>query len=175
MQALSGPAGWAILAASAGIAAGAIAGINAMMGGVGGGEFGGYISGSGHPPGDKKQKFSEAYQHYKNQGLSHEEALAKAQAYIKEWEYQGSDIPYMKLGGIITRPTLAMVGEAGPEAVIPLREYISQPGNVNQVSVDRMVARAIEKGLAGIRVMVGGKDVAAVVFREGYRMKQVRI
>lgn len=30
-------------------------------------------------------------------------------------------IPYMAQGGIITRPTIAMLGEAGPEAVIPLR------------------------------------------------------
>ena len=29
-------------------------------------------------------------------------------------------IPYLAAGGIVTRPTLAMVGEAGPEAVIPL-------------------------------------------------------
>jgi hypothetical protein len=31
------------------------------------------------------------------------------------------DIPHLATGGIITRPTLALVGEAGPEAVIPLR------------------------------------------------------
>lgn len=30
------------------------------------------------------------------------------------------DIPRLALGGIVTRPTLALVGEAGPEAVIPL-------------------------------------------------------
>lgn len=30
------------------------------------------------------------------------------------------DIPYLAAGGIVTRPTLAVVGEAGPEAVIPL-------------------------------------------------------
>ncbi len=29
-------------------------------------------------------------------------------------------IPYLAKGGLVTRPTLAMVGEAGPEAVIPL-------------------------------------------------------
>lgn len=29
-------------------------------------------------------------------------------------------IPYLATGGIVTRPTLAMIGEAGPEAVIPL-------------------------------------------------------
>lgn len=30
------------------------------------------------------------------------------------------DIPYLASGGIVTSPTLAMIGEAGPEAVIPL-------------------------------------------------------
>lgn len=30
------------------------------------------------------------------------------------------DIPLLAAGGIVTRPTLAMVGEAGPEAVLPL-------------------------------------------------------
>jgi SLT domain-containing protein len=29
-------------------------------------------------------------------------------------------VPKLAAGGIVTRPTLAMVGEAGPEAVIPL-------------------------------------------------------
>lgn len=31
------------------------------------------------------------------------------------------NIPYLAKGGIVTRPTLAMIGEAGPEAVVPLR------------------------------------------------------
>jgi hypothetical protein len=30
------------------------------------------------------------------------------------------DIPYLADGGIVTGPTLAMIGEKGPEAVIPL-------------------------------------------------------
>jgi polyhydroxyalkanoate synthesis regulator phasin len=32
----------------------------------------------------------------------------------------GVDIPAMAAGGIVTRPTLALIGEAGPEAVVPL-------------------------------------------------------
>ncbi len=31
-----------------------------------------------------------------------------------------SDIPALARGGIVTRPTLAMIGESGPEAVVPL-------------------------------------------------------
>ena len=33
------------------------------------------------------------------------------------------DIPRLAEGGVITQPTLALVGEAGPEAVVPLNEY----------------------------------------------------
>lgn len=32
-------------------------------------------------------------------------------------------IPKMATGGIVTRPTIALIGEAGPEAVIPLNQY----------------------------------------------------
>lgn len=31
-------------------------------------------------------------------------------------------VPYLAEGGIVTRPTLAMIGEAGPEAVVPLKK-----------------------------------------------------
>ena len=34
----------------------------------------------------------------------------------------------MAAGGIVTRPTYALVGEAGPEAVIPLAEYNARGG-----------------------------------------------
>ena len=37
------------------------------------------------------------------------------------------DIPMLAAGGIVTGPTLAMIGEAGPEAVIPL-DRMSQMG-----------------------------------------------
>jgi hypothetical protein len=32
----------------------------------------------------------------------------------------GVDVPAMAAGGIVTKPTLALIGEAGPEAVVPL-------------------------------------------------------
>lgn len=35
------------------------------------------------------------------------------------------NIPYLAEGGIVTRPTLAVIGEAGPEAVVPLDRYDS--------------------------------------------------
>jgi peptidoglycan hydrolase CwlO-like protein len=36
--------------------------------------------------------------------------------------------PWMAEGGIVTKPTLAMVGESGPEAVVPLNKTL---GNIN--------------------------------------------
>lgn len=41
------------------------------------------------------------------------------------------DIPYLAEGGIVTKPTLAMIGEAGPEAVIPLNKANSAMGGIN--------------------------------------------
>ena len=44
------------------------------------------------------------------------------------------DIPYLADGGIVRSPTLAMIGEAGPEAVIPLtrgRDYIGGETHVH--------------------------------------------
>jgi hypothetical protein len=35
-------------------------------------------------------------------------------------EIAGPGVPHMARGGIVTRPTFALIGEAGPEAVIPL-------------------------------------------------------
>lgn len=39
------------------------------------------------------------------------------------------DIPQLANGGIVTKPTLALIGEAGPEAVVPLSK-MGQMGNV---------------------------------------------
>lgn len=37
-----------------------------------------------------------------------------------EWKVSIPEIPKLAEGGIVTQPTLAMIGEAGPEAVVPL-------------------------------------------------------
>jgi hypothetical protein len=39
-------------------------------------------------------------------------------------------VPAMASGGIVTQPTLALIGEAGPEAVVPLSQY--QPPTIQQ-------------------------------------------
>ena len=40
-------------------------------------------------------------------------------------------IPRLAAGGIVTDPTLALIGEAGPEAVIPLNRLGRTGGGVN--------------------------------------------
>lgn len=39
-------------------------------------------------------------------------------------------IPHLAAGGIVTRPTFALIGEAGPEAVIPLNRRSNAMGNL---------------------------------------------
>ena len=62
--------------------------------------------------------------------------------------FEVPDIPLLAAGGIVTGPTLAMIGEAGPEAVIPL-------------------SRAGEFGMGGgganVTINVNGGDPQAVV------------
>jgi hypothetical protein len=44
-------------------------------------------------------------------------------------------IPALAEGGIVTRPTLALIGEAGPEAVVPLGRGGMMGGNVINITV----------------------------------------
>jgi TP901 family phage tail tape measure protein len=71
----------------------------------------------------------------------------------KGWDVP--DLPYLAKGGIVTRPMIAMIGEAGPEAVIPLRALDRGPKRLDvRVYVDRRrVARQmwIERSYGGWR------------------------
>jgi hypothetical protein len=46
-------------------------------------------------------------------------------------DYLKNQIPFLAAGGIVTSPTLSMIGEAGPEAVIPLSQMGSMGGGSN--------------------------------------------
>ena len=49
----------------------------------------------------------------------------------------GVEVPKMAAGGIVTKPTLALIGEAGPEAVVPLRGRHAQGmGNTINLTVN---------------------------------------
>ncbi|RYB90998.1 hypothetical protein EUA93_18865 [Nocardioides oleivorans] len=66
------------------------------------------------------------------------------------------NIPYLANGGIVTRPTLAVIGEAGPEAVVPLNgRYgmgpttvinmtVSVPVTANPAETGREIQRTLE-------------------------------
>ena len=45
------------------------------------------------------------------------------------------DIPMLAKGGIVTGPTLALIGEAGPEAVVPLGKGGGM-GNTFNINID---------------------------------------
>lgn len=56
-------------------------------------------------------------------------------------------LPYLAAGGIVTGPTLAVIGERGPEAVVPLDRYRSG-GNTYNVVVNAGVGDPVEIGRA---------------------------
>ncbi|MFZ5863021.1 MAG: hypothetical protein ACOYXR_09305 [Nitrospirota bacterium] len=59
------------------------------------------------------------------------------------------DITPLAKGGIVTRPTLALMGEAGPEAVIPLNRAGGMGGQTIVVQIgDEVVARVVANALA---------------------------
>jgi len=51
------------------------------------------------------------------------------------------NIPELAAGGIVTSPTLAVVGESGPEAVIPLQRMGDMGGNTYNIQVTTLDAR----------------------------------
>ena len=48
----------------------------------------------------------------------------------KEFKFNIPEIPKLAEGGIVNQPTLAMIGEAGPEAVVPLNRGGGAMGGV---------------------------------------------
>jgi hypothetical protein len=62
------------------------------------------------------------------------------------------NIPMLAEGGIVTGPTLAMIGEAGPEAVVPLSKMGSMGGGVT-VNVTGGLATSAEIGQAVVNAI----------------------
>jgi len=86
-------------------------------------------------------------------------ALDRIQVDIPDWvpliggTHFGIDIPQipkLKLGGIVTSPTLAMIGEAGKEAVVPLEDtsFVESIGNAvgSAVAAAMSLNRATAQG-----------------------------
>jgi hypothetical protein len=64
----------------------------------------------------------------------------------------GGGIPKMAEGGIVSRPTLALIGEAGPEAVVPLSKMGSGGGDVN-INVTGGLATSAEIGQSVVNAL----------------------
>ena len=70
------------------------------------------------------------------------DALDVVRAYAREHP----NIPGMASGGIVTRPTLATVGERGPEAIVPLRDSSGIGSTVVNVTVQGSVIASQDLG-----------------------------
>jgi hypothetical protein len=57
-------------------------------------------------------------------------------AQVKELNTLLSGVPALANGGVVNKPTLAMIGEAGPEAVVPLSGRNAGMGNTINVTVN---------------------------------------
>jgi hypothetical protein len=70
-------------------------------------------------------------------------------------------VPKMAKGGIVNRPTLAMIGEAGPEAVVPLNKYMGMGGFtiVNQIQGSVVTQKELS--------LVVRNDIAQLLRRKG--------
>lgn len=75
-------------------------------------------------------------------------------------------IPKLADGGIVSRPTLAMIGEAGPEAVVPL----SRMGNMGAPQVSEI--HIMEGANVTIKSDQDARQLAQVMYRELARLMQ---
>jgi len=62
-------------------------------------------------------------------------------------EIPNVSIPRLADGGIVTAPTLALIGEAGPEAVIPLNRAGGMGGNTITINVQGADPNAVVQAL----------------------------
>lgn len=80
-------------------------------------------------------------------------------------------IPMLAEGGVITRPTLAVVGEAGPEAVIPLSKLSQHMPKQEEGAAASAGSTSIRDELAGMEFafQIGTERVMAKMVRKGER------
>lgn len=65
----------------------------------------------------------------------------------------GGGIPKMAEGGIVSRPTLALIGEAGPEAVVPLSKMNTGGGGDVNINVTGGLATSAEIGQSVVNAL----------------------
>jgi len=67
--------------------------------------------------------------------------------------YEVPNIPYLAEGGIVTGPTLAMIGERGPEAVIPLSGRNSGMGGNYTINITGGLSSSADIGKAVVNAI----------------------
>lgn len=77
---------------------------------------------------------------------------------IGSFDIGGINIPGFADGGIVTKPTLAMVGEKGPEAIIPLSQMGNGGGGVN-INVTGGIGTSAQIGQAVYNALLQYKQV----------------
>ena len=65
----------------------------------------------------------------------------------------GGGIPKMAEGGIVSKPTLALIGEAGPEAVVPLSKMNTGGGGDVNINVTGGLATSAEIGQSVVNAL----------------------
>lgn len=73
----------------------------------------------------------------------------------KEWK-----MPQLARGGIVTRPTMALIGEAGPEAVVPLHGSRGLGGNVYNINVSTGIGDPFTIGQTVVKALQDYERVA---------------
>lgn len=69
------------------------------------------------------------------------DAALVARDLAKEKEKEDKNIPKLAKGGIVTKPTKAIVGEAGPEAILPLEKLSSFTGKGIESDVGKIIPK----------------------------------
>ena len=59
-------------------------------------------------------------------------------------------VPALGTGGIVRRPTLALVGESGPEAVVPLSKDFGGEHTTHVYLDGEVIARSVTKRQPGV-------------------------
>ena len=80
--------------------------------------------------------------------------------------------PQLAAGGIVTRPTLATIGEGGPEMVIPLHEQRQSNVNlINEMKEQNKLMRQMiqtQKETGSTEIIMDGRKVAETVSQNFY-------
>jgi len=87
------------------------------------------------------------------------------------------EIPKLATGGVVTRPTTALIGEAGPEAIIPLNRYNFSSGDLNTRRLENLIehhVQSIENTFRRIEFRIKSGDLYGVVAKETKRRKSFK-